>query len=174
MLISMIFGIIQYSGSLYENIQVFGIELPSPPAALKTSLFTIEENQIISVWLKYPDRRIENKDFKIAISLVGQNGKFLAKFVEDFNFGYFRNSTGEGQYYKLGEHAFKNGFIGYLQYETGGTWIPTRAVKLVLRRPLPFSLPLKQIGFFIMGIFVLVTGIATIAKDSGPKDPALG
>lgn len=166
MITSMVFAIIHFAGSLYKDIHTFDIMLRSAPVSATTTGFSIEEESDLSIWLKLPDRRIENKDFEIAVFLIGQNDVVVAELNEDFGFGYFRNSSGTGQYYKIGEHTFPSGFNGSLRYETKGTWVPPFNGELVLRQSSTASLPIRKIGLFVLGLFVLIVGIGTIAKNS--------
>ena len=155
MLVSMVFGIIHFAGSLYRNVQILDIDLKASNVTRKTTSFELEQGQIISVWLKYPNRRLENKDFKISLSFVDKNKAIPGKLGEDFNTGYFRNSAGQGQYYWLGEHDFNKNFKGCIQYKTTGSYLPTETGKLVLRQSLPFSLPVKHLLFFMSGYLSL-------------------
>jgi hypothetical protein len=166
MITSMVFAIINFAGNLYEDIHVFNINLQTPSAPSITTGFSIKEEKDLSLWLKAPNRQIENKDFEIEVFLIEKNDSADTKFNEDFRFGYSRNSSGEGQYYKLGKHSFQSGFNGYFRYKTKGTWVPAFKGNLVLRQELTSSFPVKQMGFFVIGIFVLVVGIGTIAKNS--------
>ena len=165
MLASMISGIFHFSEKLYQDFQVFHIELQSSRAPLKTSFFSVKNGQVFSVWLRYSNRqRIENTNLKIAVSLVDEDGYLVAQFKEDFRFGYSRNRTRKFRYYKLGEHHFRNNFRGYLQYELDGAWPAVKTSALVLRQSPPLLLPLRQIGFFLAGIFVLIVGIEKMAR----------
>jgi hypothetical protein len=172
MLVSMVFGIIHIAGSLYRNSQVLDVNLKTVNVTQKTRPFEIKKGQIISVWLKYPDRQLENKDFKIGLSFVNAKEVASGEMGEDFNAGYSRNSAGNGQYYWLGKHGFQDNFKGCLQYKVNGTYVPVETGKLVLRESLPLSLPLKHILFFIAGIFTLIIGIGTIAKNSRKLESA--
>ena len=166
MLFSMVSTIIQVAGNLYEDIRTFNIDLQDSPTSSATPRFSLAEEKSLSLWLRLPDRRIENKAFEIDVFLLGNNDLVATEFNEDFEFGYFRNSSGKGQYYRLGSHSFCGGFNGYFRYETTGKWVPPFDGQLVLRRSSGFSVPVKQIGLFVAGIFVLLVGIGTIAKNS--------
>jgi len=170
MVTSMVFAIIHFSGNLYEDIQTFNINLRTSSAPSTTTEFSIKEGKDISLWLKLPNRQIENKNFVIDISFIYGNDMVETKFNEDFSSGYFRNSSGKGQYYKIGKHLFRNSFNGYLSYKTKGKWVAPFRGALVLREDPASSFPIKQIGLFIIGIFVLVVGICTIAKNSKKTD----
>ena len=165
MLFSMVSAITHIAGSLYEDLRTFNIDLRNSPSSSTTSVFSLAEEKSLSLWLRLPDRRIENKAFAIDVFLVGKNDTVEDEFNEDFKFGYSRNSSEEGQYYKLGSHSFPGGFNGSFRYETTGEWVPPFNGQLVLRQGSAFSVPVKQIGFFVAGIFVLLVGIGTIAKN---------
>ena len=166
MVASMVFAIIHFAESLYEDIHTFNINLQASSIPLTTTKFFIKEEKNLSLWLKLANRQIENKDFEIDVFLIRKNDIVDAKFNEDFRFGYLRNSSGKGQYYKIGKHSFHSGFNGYFRYETRGTWGPPFRGKLVLRQGSASSFPVKQIELFVIGIFVLVVGVGTIVKNS--------
>jgi hypothetical protein len=164
MIESMISGMFHFTGKLHEDFKVYSIERQASQAPLKTSFFSAKEDQRFSVWLRYSNRHIENKNIKIAVSLIDEDENIIMKFGEDLQFGPFRNSGKKIRYYKLGGYVFKEEFRGYMQYAFDGTWIPSETSALVLRKSPPVRLPLKQIGFFVMGIFALIVGLETISK----------
>ena len=163
MVTNMVFAIISTSGKLYEDAYIFDVNFQE---FLKTPQLTINKNQKLSIWLKVPNRQIENKDIEFTASLVGRDDNVNAKFNENFRLGYLRNSSGTGQYYRLGEHHFDDNFNGYFRCETKGKWIPPYKGHLVLREGKGISVPVKNIGLFIIGIFILMVGIGTIIKNS--------
>lgn len=169
MLVSMVSGIIHFAGSMYRNVKILDVNLKTFNVIQKTTPFELKKGQNISVWLKYPDRRLENKNFNIRIHFVDKNEVIPGKHGASFSVGYYRNSAGQGQYYWLGEHDFKDSFKGYMQYKNTGSYVPTETGKLVLRRSLPLSLPLKHILYFMAGIFILIIGIGTIVKNTAKK-----
>ena len=162
---SMISGMFHFTESSYEDFQTFNIELQAHQAPIKTSFISVNEGQILSVWLRYSNRQISNKNLKIAVSLFNEDENIVVEFGKDFQFGKYLNGRRKIKYHKLGAYHFKNEFRGYLQYELNGTWIPTKTSAFVLRTSPPVTLPLKQIGFFLFGIFVLIVGIETVAKN---------
>jgi hypothetical protein len=166
MLESMISGAFHFTGNSYEDFQTFNFELQASQAPIKTSFFSVEEGQILSVWFRCSNRQIKNKNLKIAVSLINEDGANIWEAGKDFRFGNIRNSPRRVKYYKLGNYSFEKEFRGYLQYELDGTWIPTTTSALVLRRSPPLLLPLKQIALFVAGIFVLIVGIETIVNSS--------
>lgn len=174
MLFSMLSAIIHLTGKLYKDIRTFNINLQASRTSSVTAKFSIEKEKALSLWLKLPNRQIENKDFKIDVFLIGENDALDAKFGEDFKLGYFRNSSGKGQYYKLGSHSFPSGFNGYLRYEAKGKWAPPFKGELVLRESSASSFPVEQIKLFVAGILGLVIGISTIVKNIGHRFALLG
>lgn len=166
---SMISGIFQFTGKLQEDFQVYNIELQTSQTPLKTSFFSAAKGQLFSIWLRYANKQIENKNINIAVSLIDDDENIIKEFREDLRFGPFRNSAKKIRYYKLGEYDFKNEFRGYIQYELDGTWTPTETSALVLRKSPPVRLPFKQIGLFVAGIFALIVGLETIFNNSKLK-----
>ena len=169
MVTCMVFAIIHVAGSLYEDVHSFDVVLPVSPESSATPLFSIKAGKLLSLWLKTPDRQIENKAFEINVSLLNENGDAQADFNEDFKFGFLRNSAGNGQFYRLGEYRFDDSFNGYFRYEVVGNWRPQYKTSLVLRETKSVAMPVKQIGGFVLGVFVLITGIGTIAKNRNQR-----
>jgi hypothetical protein len=169
MLESIISGGSHFTEKLNEDFQVYNIELQASQAPRKTSFFSAEKDQLFSVWLRYSNRQMRNKNINIAASIVDEDENIITEFREDLQFGPFRNSSKKIRYYKLGAYDFKKEFRGYIQYELAGTWPPSETSALVLRKSPPLRLPLKQIGFFAVGIFALIVGLETISKNSKNK-----
>jgi hypothetical protein len=166
MLESMISGTLHFTGNSHEDFQTFNIERQPSQAPIKTSFFSVEKGQTLSVWFRCSNRQLENKNLKIAVSLINEDGAVIWEAGKDFRFGNIRNSARRVKYYKLGNYNFKKEFRGYLHSELDGTWIPTTTSALVLRRSPHLLLPLKQIALFVAGIFVLIVGIETIVNSS--------
>lgn len=163
---SMISGKSHFAGDLYEDFQTINIELQALQTPLKTPFFSVEEGQILSVWFRYAIRQIENKNLKISIFLIDEDEHIIGEFGKEFRFGDFSNRERKVKYFKLGKHTFRKEFRGYLQYELDGTWTPSKTSAFILRKSQPVPLPLKQIGFFVLGLFALFVGIETIARNS--------
>ena len=163
---SMISGIFHFTEKLYEDFKTYNIELQALQDPIKTSFFSVEEGQLFSVWLRCSTIQVENKNLKIAVSLIDEDGNIIREIQKDFRFGYFRDSAENIRYFKLGEYYFRKEFRGYLQYELDGTWTSTVTSALIVRISPPALLPLRQIGFFVVGIFALIVGIETIVKNS--------
>lgn len=165
MLESMLSGIFLFTGKYYGDFKTHSIELQESQTPMERSFISVEEDQLLSVWLKYSDRQIDNKDFKIAVFLIDEDGNIVQKFEKDFRFGRFRNNIKKVRYNKLGDFHSSKEFRGYLRYELDGTWTPTKTSALVIRKSPPVILPFKQIGFFLAGIISLIAGIETIASN---------
>lgn len=163
--VSMVSGISHFAKGLYEDIYSFPVRLSITIENMKTDYLEINAGNNLSIWLKVPDRRIENEDLVFSVYFIKQAGEETVEIKKNFKFGCFRNSSGQGQYYRLGTHYFEENFSGYLSYAIKGTWIAPYEGALVIRRSNPFSLPLKQIIFFAIGIFILIIGICTILKN---------
>ncbi len=161
---SIFFGI-NNIGGLYREIKVFSINFPKETDVLKTEQLEFESGQL-SLWLKMPNRQIENKEFTFSVSLISDRQEKLANFQEDFNFGYFRQSSGQAQYYKLGEYSVEKPFSGYLSYQTTGSWEPPHSGQLALRQRTKNSLfSSEQIVSFIAGLFLTIVGFNITAKS---------
>ncbi len=165
MLISMVFGIVHIAEGLYKDVYAFPVSLSISPENSKTDSFIAKKGDKFSVWLKVPDRRIENKDFHISTFFVNQKEEVVSEFKENFKVGYFRNSFGRGQYYRLGVHDFESDFQGWINYTIGGKWRYLYNGFLVIRRRKSFSLPVREIGVFGVGILLLIIGVGTVVKN---------
>jgi hypothetical protein len=174
MSVSMVFGIIHLAGNLYRDVVSLDVDLLRPEVELKTMVFAVKPGHRLSFWLKYPNRRLENKNFTISLSAVSGSNLKICKFEQRFRNGYYRNGNGYGQYYWLGSHDFKKAFRGYLNYCTSGSYMPASKARLVLRERLPFPWPWKQGAVFLCGMFVLFAGIAVITKSTKDKAGNIG
>jgi hypothetical protein len=166
MLESVLSGISHFTGKLSEDFKLYTFELQSSQAPLRTTFFSAKAGQLFTIWLRYSNRQIENKNIDITVSIVDEDENTIKKFERDLRFSDFRSGKKRVRYQKLGEYCSDRGFRGYMQYELGGTWTPTEASALILRKSPPLLLPLRQIGFFIIGIVAIIVGIDTIVKLS--------
>ncbi len=166
MIISLVFGIVHIAEGLYKDVYAFPVSLSISPENSKTDSFTAKKGDEFSVWLKVPDRRIENKDFKMSGFFVNQKAEVISEFKENFKFGYLRNSFGRGQYYKLGVYSFERDFQGWISYTIRGKWSPSYNGFLVIRRRKSFSFPVRETGVFVAGILLLIIGVGTVGKNS--------
>lgn len=162
---STISGTFHFTQKLYQDFQTINIELQVPRTPRETSFFSVKEGQLLSLWLRYsPTSQIENKNLELAAFLIDEDDHILWNVKENLQFGHIRKSARKVRYYKFGDYRVGKAFRGYLRYEFDGTWPPVKAGALVLRKSPPARLPLKQIAFFIAGMFVFFVGIETIAK----------
>jgi hypothetical protein len=167
---SIIAGTFHFTQRLYQDFETIHVELQAPKTPGKTSFFSVKNGQILSLWLRYcPTTQIENKNLKLAVFLIDEDGTILWNVKEDLQFGHIRKSARKVKYYKFGDYRVGKAFRGYLRYEFDGTWPSVKTSALVLRKSPPMRLPLKQIGFFMAGIFVFIIGIETMAKNPMDK-----
>ena len=160
---SVILGVLTFTGEQYEDRQIFKIDISDETE--HSFSFSANTGEPVSVWLKVPDRELENKNFSINIFFVGSNGEEIAKFKENFLFGYYRNSLGDGHYYKLGGYGFDEKFSGKIKYTINGTWFPSYSGFLVMRCQKPFFIPWEEIILFIIGSLILSVGIKISIKN---------
>ncbi|MCK5534189.1 hypothetical protein KAI68_03660 [bacterium] len=165
MIVSMVLGIVTVAKGLYEDVYVFPVTLSISTENLKTNSFTAKKGKGFSLWLKVPDRRMENKDFQISGSFINQKAEVIGDFKENFKLGYLRNSFGRGQYYKLGVCRFERDFQGWINYTIGGKWSPPYNGFLVIRQRKSFSFPVREIGVFGVGILLFIIGVGTVVKN---------
>lgn len=161
-LMALLAVISSFAGGLYEDVHVFELDLKGSSKPLRTTQFTRVDQRDFSLWLKLPDRQIENKQIEFDVLLIGKGGTVDAKFKQGFLSGFVRNSSGKGQYYRLGEHSFEKGYTGAFRYQVRGSWKPPFKGKLVLRQSLSASVPIQSIGFLIMSILLLLFGVGMI------------
>ena len=163
---SIISGTFYFTRKLYQDYQTMNIELHVPQAPRKTSFFCAKAGQTLSLWLRYATtRQIENKNLKLTAFLIDDDENIVWKVEENLQFGHIRKSARKVRYYKFGNYRVGKAFRGYLRYAFDGTWPPVKTSALILRKSPPVRLPLKQICFFIAGIFVCIVGIETMAKN---------
>lgn len=151
-------GVSQISAHKYRDDVVFPVTLQSPQRELQTAIFTAGADETRSFWLRYPNRRLENKDLQFRLRVVDVNGKALAEWNQDFRAGYLRDSAGRWQYYKIGQQAFGAGFKGYFHYMTAGSWRPQSDGVLVLRDKGEGAVPFKYLAVIGVGVMILVIG----------------
>lgn len=152
-------------------------DIASTPVELRHNIEDKQEEVTIprgeySFWLKMPGRSIENKDAKFYIYLFNdydnEIDESVAEMSEDFNLGYYRNSYGQGQYYKIGSYNFGEDFFGSIVYGYKGTWDPGYGGELVIRQTNDFALTGKLIQLilvFVFGLLLLVIGVLTITRS---------
>ena len=161
---SLVFGIISITSGLYEDVYTYPVLLSVKNQQDIAGTFSAQEDQILSFWLKVPDRRIENKNFKLSINIEGYITHSQKSWQSDFTFGYLRNSSGQGQYYQLGTHRFSKDFYGSLSYTAHGKWVAPYNAYLVVRKIKSLQWPKIQTLFFALGFLVLLLGINIIGR----------
>lgn len=165
MLTSLVFGIMQMAYSRYDDLYVFSIKLSGKRTDTACGNFIAAQNENLSFWLKVPDRRIENKDFQLSVNITDSNKAIDTTWKNNFQFGSWRNSSGQGQYYHLGTYEFKNNFNGTVCYKTSGSWITPYNGALVIRRVKPFKIPLRELGFYSAGLLLFSLVLREFLKN---------
>jgi hypothetical protein len=166
MLESMISGIFHFTGKLYKDFKLYTIELQASRTPQRTTYFSAKAGQRFTVWLRYATKQVGNKHIDITVSLIDEDENMIKEFEGDLRFGDFRFSRKRVRYHKLGQYCFHKAFRGYMLYELGGTWIPTETSAIVMQKSPPLRFPLRQIGFFVIGVVALIFSIDTIVKHS--------
>lgn len=165
MITSLVFGIIKFANNRYDDIYTFTVKLTGQKKDSFCGSFFARKKEELSFWLKVPDRRIENRDFQLGINISDREKSIDTSWKNDFKFGYWRNSSGQGQYYHLGTYVFETNFMGSLCYKTSGTWTAPYNGALVVRRKHPMEAPYKDIVFFFTGMLFITLGLEAIAKN---------
>ncbi|MCG2712912.1 MAG: hypothetical protein L6416_11405 [Candidatus Omnitrophica bacterium] len=162
---SLVFGIISITNGLYEDAYTFPVRLSLKNNQDIAGTFSARTDEVLSFWLKVPDRRIENKDFQLSVIIDDLTSREKTTWHSDFNLGYLRNSSGQGQYYQLGTHRFKKDFYGSLNYIAHGQWVAPYNAYLVIRRVKSLQLPKLHILLFTIGFIMLFQGINSLQKN---------
>lgn len=167
MINALVLGIFYFSNSYYQDFKSFSVDLVDRSKSIEEDVNLPAGHY--SFWLKLPDREIENKEVKFETSLIDKNSqRSLAVMNEDFSFGYFRNSDGVYQYYKIGDYKTENGFSGNIVSIYLGDWSPGCDSELVARTSHAnnfFSLTLLKLFIaFAFVVLFLVVGIRMISK----------
>lgn len=165
MITSLVFGILKITNGLYEDVFKYPVKLSLKNATETAGRFNAKTDEILSFWLKVPDRRIENQDFKLLVKINDPATNTSTSWKHDFNFGYLRNSSNEGQYYQIGTHRFLKPFNGNIDYISQGSWVPPYNAYLVVRRVKALKLPKIEIILFMIGIIIVLKGAGYIQKN---------
>jgi hypothetical protein len=165
MITAMVFGIIEVAGGYYINVWEHPVNLSITGQTLFTDTFEVGSNSHFSIWLKLPDRQIENKSISISGQVNSLSSKRLANFSENFNFGYVRNSSGKNQYYRLGQIAFDKKDSVFLSYKMEGKWSAPYDGYIVFRKASGIKVPVRQIIMFLLATLILIVGIVAITKS---------
>lgn len=162
---SLAFGIISITNGLYEDIYTFPIRLSLKDDQKIAGIFSAKNDEVYSFWLKVPDRRIENKDFQLKVTIKDFASRSQTTWESNFTFGYLRNSSGQGQYYQLGNQRFSSDFYGSLNYSAQGKWVAPYNAYMVIRKVKSLQWPKSQLIFFLIGFIVLSKGINSLQKN---------
>jgi hypothetical protein len=165
MITSLVFGIIEIVNSRYDDLYTFTVKLAGQKNDAACGNFLARNKENLSFWLKVPDRRIENKDFQLSVNITDVNKAIDVTWKNDFNFGYWRNSSEQGQYYHLGTYDFKQDFNGSVCYKTSGKWTAPYNGALVIRRVRPIKISFRDLGLCSSGLLLMILGLKAILKN---------
>lgn len=163
---SVVFGLKLCSKCFYADIDKYSIRLSGQKEEAVVGLFLAKREDVLSFWLKVPDRRIENQNFKLVLKIYDRNNQAAASFRSDFSYGYFRDgSAGQGQYYLLGAHRFENDFWGVLKYVNEGDWIAPYNGLIVIRTSGCISPPYREILICILGALIFLQSFIVVLRN---------
>ena len=166
---SSIDAIIDSSSKLYKEIETHNIDLDGKT---ETIAFNNEDKRKVSFWLALPDRNIENKDFKIVISILDKNKELIKGFRRDLVFKTIRQEVDSHFYYKLGDHKFGYDFEGYIKYELEGEWLPKTKPILSLKENRKTSFSRNQIIVALTGGILLALGFVVLIRNTSEQGEA--
>ena len=166
---SSIDAILDSSSKLYKELQTHNINLEQKT---ETIAFNNPDKKKISFWLGLPSRDIENKDFKIIISILDSNKKIIKGFRRDLAFKTIRQEIDNNFYYKLGDHKFGYDFEGYIKYELEGEWLPETKTILSLKENRKTSFSKNQILVALTGGIVLALGFIVLIRNTSEQGEA--
>ena len=160
-----VYGTKKFAEGLYKDLGFFPVRLAAAPIDSDENFLSAKTGDIISIWLKVPDRKIENKDIVISGQVIDLKDQIVSFFEENFRYGLVRNSSGRGQYYRLSKLRFQNDFQGYLRYKVHGTWQAPYDGLVVVRMAQPFQLPFLPTGVVVIGCLFFLSGLLTMARN---------
>lgn len=163
---SSIDAIIDSSSQLYAEVQSHEIDLEQKT---ETIPFTNKDKRKISFWLALPTQEVENKDFKITISIFDANNEMIKGFRRDLAFKTIRQEIDDTFYYKLGDHQFGYDFKGSIKYKVEGTWLPATKTILSLKENRKTSFSTNQIIVALTGGFVLAFGFVLLIRNTSEQ-----
>jgi len=166
---SSIDAIIDSSSALYSEVQSHDVDLVNKT---ETIAFTNKDKKKISFWLALPNRDIENKDFKITISIFDANNEMIKGFRRDLAFKTIRQEIDNTFYYKLGDHQFGYNFNGFIKYEVEGAWQPEAKTMLSLKENRKTSFSTNQIIVALTGGIVLALGFVVLIRNTSEQGEA--
>ncbi|NIB40749.1 hypothetical protein HBA55_14200 [Pseudomaricurvus alkylphenolicus] len=170
MTVSFILGLPQLVGSDFTDSRTFPLPISQTPVSVSTDEISIPPASDIAAWIQVPGRAIETKDISVSVHFLTSSGLLQASLSKEFGFFHTRSSSPQGQNYKIGSHAFKDGFNGALKLESAGSWRPGYDATIVLARGAANrsdSIMLWS-AVFSLGTVVLALGIRVLAR-SGQK-----
>ena len=167
---SSIDAIIDSSSQLYMEIESHDIDLSKKSDAI---VFNTEEKKKASFWLVQPNRDIESKDFKIVISILDENKKFVKGFRRDFAFKTTRQEIDGKYHYKLGDHKFSYDFDGFIKYELEGDWLPETTPALSFKENRKTSFSQNQVLVSLSGAILLVLGFVVLVRNTSEQGEAI-
>jgi hypothetical protein len=167
-LFNMVSGITVYAAGKYSDLESTKIVLTRGFKG-KSEMMFLNGPQTVSVWLKMPDRKIENQDISVSVYLTTEEGNRYTTHEEGFGKGYVRNSFGAGQYYKIGDYLIDEPFKGYLHSEVRGSWTTSRPADLVVRRQEASKVPFENKLAFLGGVLIIGGGIWLLSYREGGK-----
>lgn len=163
---SSIDAIIDSSSQLYMDVESHDIDLEKKT---ETIAFNNKDKKKISFWLVQPNRNIENKDFKIVISVLDSNKNFVKGFRRDLAFKTIRQEIDNHFYYKLGDHKFGYDFEGYIKYELEGGWLPETKPTLSFKENRKTSFSTNQILVALTGGIMLALGFVVLIRNTSEQ-----
>ena len=163
---SSIDAIIDSSSQLYMDVESHDIDLEKKT---ETIAFNNNDKKKISFWLVQPNRDIENKDFKIVISVLDSNKNFVKGFRRDLAFKTIRQEIDGDFYYKLGDHKFGYDFEGYIKYELEGEWLPETKTMLSLKESRKTSFSNNQVLVSLGGAIFLALGFVVLIRNTSEQ-----
>lgn len=161
---SIAFGVIHITNGLYEDIYTFPARLSHKNSQETAGTFIAKADNVFSFWLKVPDRRIEEQDFRLSVILDDLASDLQTTWYCDFKTAYLRDSSGQGQYYQIGTHRFIDDFYGRLKYLANGKWVAPYNAYIVVRKVKALKWPKKQILLSFIGLIILCHGINLLIK----------
>ncbi len=164
-IVSLTSGLCSFAEQIYSDEYDFPVRMTANQQPVCAGFFVAGTGQTLSFWLKVPDRRVENQDFRMKIDVYRADHTLLTEFNPDFKYGHFRDSSNDGQYYKIGSYYFKKRFEGYVCYESWGKWRAPYNGSLTLRRIKSVPLPEAQTTVFFIGLAGMLAGILLLAKN---------
>lgn len=166
---SSIDAIIDSSRQLYQEVETHNIDLVKKT---ETIAFNNETKRKISFWLVLPDRNIEDKNFKIVLSVLDSNKAFIKGFRRDLAFKTTRQEIDGKFYYKLGDHKFGYDYEGYIKYELEGDWLPETSPTLSFKENRKTSFSNNQVLVSLGGAIFLALGFVVLIRNTSEQGKA--